>query len=313
MSTVNIEDVRTFVAVAEAGSVSAASRELYLTQPAVSRRVQRLEGLLGVLLIDRKKRPFALTDAGRAAVERCRRFVAMAEDLKSLGNDTAPTRELRIGVAHALTELALTEPVDEMRRAFPSASLRLYTGWSRDLIGRVKSGALNAAIVLVSERDGSPAGVTGETIARDHLAIVAPRSWSRGSYTLRQLAEQPWILNPDGCAARAELQRELARVRMPLRIAVETYNYELQLRLIARGRGIGLVPNRLVVRSPSRRRIRTLRVRELAFPQRIWLVSGELAAGLHEPVTALRDALVAHLSGAGSQPHAGRALTRPVK
>jgi DNA-binding transcriptional LysR family regulator len=291
MLNMDVDDVRTFVAVAESGSISAASRELHLTQPAVSRRIQRLESALGALLIDRAKRPLALTDAGRAAVERCRRFLAVAAELKDLGGGAPASRDVRIGVAHALTELALTEPIDELRRACPAASLRLYTGWSRDLLNRVKSGALDAAIILVPEREGAPAGVAAEAIARDHLAIVASRDWPRRPYRLQQLADQPWILNPEGCAARAGLQRELARVRKPLRVAVEAYNYELQLRLIARGRGLGLIPGRLLMRSPSRAGVRTLRVRGLEFPQLIWLVRGDSAAGLDDLFAALRRAL----------------------
>lgn len=295
MLNMNTEDVRTFVTVAESGSISAASRELHLTQPAVSRRIQRLESTLGATLIDRKTRPFALTDAGRLAVERCRRFLSIVEELKDLSGGI-PAREVRIGVAHALTELALTEPVDELRRAVPSASLRLYTGWSRELLARVRTSALDAAIILMPERGGAPAGVTAEAIARDHLAIVGSRAWAARSYTLQQVSEEPWILNPEGCAARAGLQRELARVRRPLHVGVEAYNYELQLRLIARGRGLGLVPNRLLMRSPSRNKVRVLRVKDLAFPQVIWLVSGESAGGLGDLLATIRRALAAHLA-----------------
>jgi DNA-binding transcriptional LysR family regulator len=302
MLMMNVDDVRTFVAVVEAGSISLAARELHLTQPAVSRRIQRLEGMLGAPLIDRRNRPFALTDAGRAAVERGRRLLTLADDLKALGDGAAlPTREVRIGVAHALTELTLTEPVDQTRRACPFAVLRLHTGWSRDLLARVRSGALDAAIILVPERDGPPAGVEAEPVGREHLAIVAPRAWPARAYTVRQLGEQSWILNPDGCAARSALQRALARAHMPLRVGIETYNYELQLRLVARGRGLGLVPNRLLVRSPTRARLRALHVRDLAFPQVIWMISGELPAGLDEPLAALRRALVHGLSGERSR------------
>jgi DNA-binding transcriptional LysR family regulator len=67
----NVEDVRTFVAAAEAGSISAAARELHLTQPAASRRIQRLEDALGAPLIDRRKRPFTLTDAGNFPPRSC--------------------------------------------------------------------------------------------------------------------------------------------------------------------------------------------------------------------------------------------------
>src|SRR5260370_36987038 len=58
------DDIRAFVAVAESRSVSRAARELHLTQPAVTRRVQRLETSLGVALCDRRRRPFVLTEAG---------------------------------------------------------------------------------------------------------------------------------------------------------------------------------------------------------------------------------------------------------
>lgn len=288
---VNVDDVRTFVTVVEAGSISGASRELHLTQPAVSRRVQRLEDALATQLIDRRRRPLALTDAGRAAVERCRRFLTSVHELKTIADGAqAPSRELRIGVAHALTELALVEPVDDVRRAFPPAVLRLRTGWSRDLLARVKSGALDAAVILLAERDGAPAGVAATALAADELAIVAPRRWPRRLYTMRQLADEPWILNPEGCAARAALEHELARSGRPLRVGVETYTYELQLRLIARGRGLGLVPRRLLARSPTRAKLRTLSVRGVAFPQVIWMIAGELPADLDGPLAAFRDA-----------------------
>jgi DNA-binding transcriptional LysR family regulator len=294
---VHVEDVRTFVSVVEAGSISVAAGELHLTQPAVSRRIQRLEAAIGSPLIDRTRRPFALTNAGRTALERCRRLLGMADELKAVGYDgLQPAREVRIGVAHALTELALTEPLDEVRREFPTALFRLHTGWSRDLLARVRTGALDAAVILLAEPDGPPAGVTADTLAREDLAIVASSAWPRGLHTVRDLRDQLWILNPEGCAARAGLQRELARARLPLRVGVETYNYELQLRLIARGRGLGLVPHRLLMRSPTRRRLRTLRVRELRFPQVIWMIRGDLAGGLNEPLDALRRALVDRLS-----------------
>src|SRR5512144_1816240 len=138
------DDIRAFVAVAEARSVSRAARELHLTQPAVSRRVQRLESSLGVALCDRRRRPFALTAAGQAALERCRRVLHAVRDVRSAADGDVPAREIRVGVAHALTEVTLTEPVDRLRRAFPRVSLSLGTGWSRDLLERVRAGALDA-------------------------------------------------------------------------------------------------------------------------------------------------------------------------
>ncbi len=297
MLNLNIDDARTFITVVEAGSVSQAARELHLTQPAVTRRVQRLEQAVGAPLIDRGKRPFVLTDVGQAAIERCRRLVSTTEELKGLAQaDALPTRELRIGVAHALTELALFEPVDQMRREFPPVVLRLYTGWSHELLGRVKSEALDAAVILLPQEERLPAGIEGRVLAKEQLLIIAPRSWRSAKATVREIAEAGWILNPEGCAARAWLQRELAHAGMPLRVGVEAYNYELQMALVARGRGLGLVPKRLLAASPARKQLRTLSVRALEFPMTIWTVTRNLAANLKLPLEALDRGLLQRLA-----------------
>ena len=78
-------------------------------------------------------------------------------------------------------------------------------------------------------------------------------------------------------------------------MAVETYNYELQISLVARARGLGLVPSRLLSRSPARRRTCALRIRGLEFPMKIWMVTGLLPPGLEQPVGALSRALKAQL------------------
>lgn len=300
MRDMDITDARTFIVVAEAGSISRAARELHLTQPAVTRRIQRLEQAIGTRLIDRRKRPFALTDVGQAAIERCRRIVSMRDELKALAQSGAvPTRECRIGAAHALTELALTEPVDELRTAFPAVVPRISTGWSRDLVERVRSGALDAAAVLLPRGDALPAGVNGQELAAEQLQIIA----SRGprSLTLKEAAAMDWILNPEGCGARAILQKAFARAGLSLRVGVETYNYELQMSLVARGRGLGLVPSRLVGRSAVRRQLCVSSVRGLDFPMTIWLLTAGLPSALEAALERFGDSLQRQLSSKRSR------------
>jgi DNA-binding transcriptional LysR family regulator len=275
MPIMEVDDIRAFVSVADAGSVSAAARELFLTQPAVTRRLQRLESAVGAPLLDRRRRPFALTRAGQAAIERCRGLLVSFQELRTVAEDgQQPAGELRIGVAHALTELTLAGPVDEVQRRFPRVALRLSTGWSRDLLERVRAQAVDAAFLLLPEGEGLPTGVTGVRVAGERLLVVSPRSRHLGAVRVADLAGQSWILNPEGCAARAALRRALLGVGANMRVAVETYNYELQLSLVARGRGLGLVPGRLLARSRFRSRLRTVRVRGLDFGMTIWSVRG---------------------------------------
>jgi len=293
----DISDARTFVVVAECGSIVQAARELHLTQPAVTRRIQRLEQAIGAQLIDRRKRPFALTDIGQAAIERCRRLVGVRDELRSLAQAGAqPSRECRIGVAHALTELALTEPVDELRRAFPSVVLRLSTGWSRDIAERVRSGALDAGVVLLPDGDALPDGVRGTALATEQLHVIGARASRNRARGLKEAAATGWILNPDGCAARGGLQKALSKSGHSLRVAVETYNYELQMLLVARQLGLGLVPKRLLERSRSRRLLSTLPIRGLNFPMTIWLLTEGTPAALRLALDAFAASLRVRLN-----------------
>jgi DNA-binding transcriptional LysR family regulator len=268
--------VRAFVTLADAGSVSRAARELHITQSAVTRRLQRLETSLGIGLLDRTSRPLRLTASGRAALERCRRLLGHIRELRAAAtNGNLPRGELRIGVAHALTEFALAEPVERVQRKFPQVALLLRTGWSRDLLERVRTSALDGAVILLPRDEQLPANVAGKQVGKERLVVVGSR---REKHLLARRVEDlsgaQWILNPEGCAARVGLRRALLHANIDLVVAVETYNYDLQLALVAQNRGLSLVPERILAHSSLKAGLRIFPIRGLNFPLTIWVVHG---------------------------------------
>jgi len=292
------DDIRAFVAVAEARSVSRAARALYLTQPAVTRRMQRLESALGVTLCDRTRRPVTLTEAGQTVLERCRRVLEAVRDVRSSSEGAqVPARELRIGVAHALTEVTLTQPVERVQRRFPYVSLCLSTGWTRDLLERVRARTLDGAVILLPDDERMSAGVDATRLGRERLVIVGPRDGNTPRFDgMASLGDVGWILNPEGCAARALLQRALLAAGVRMHVAVETYTYDLQLALVARQRGWSLVPARILARSPLRSRLRVRRIHQLDFPLTIWAVRSPATPDLDAVWKELHQALTELLS-----------------
>ena len=291
------DDLRTFVAVAETRSVSQAARQLFLTQPVVTRRLQRLESALGSVLLDRRSRPFRLTPTGHDVLEKCRRVLQSIREVQAtITRAGTLAGALKIGVAHALTEITLTEPLDLLRKKFSKVELRLTTGWSRILLEQVRSGALDAAVILLPEDDALPTEVVGVEIGREQLVVIAPKRTRPGRHKIAQLQDVHWILNPEGCAARAGLQRALQRANVAMPVALETYNYELQLSLVARNRGWSLVPSRILQRSRVRSRLRVVRVDGLRFPLRIWTVTGESEMRLLPVIEDLNQELRKRLS-----------------
>ncbi|MBI4247285.1 MAG: LysR family transcriptional regulator [Candidatus Rokubacteria bacterium] len=285
----DLDELRTFVAVAEAGSVHRAVARLHVSQSALSRRLQRLEASLGVELLDRQAKPLALTRAGCIVLEHCRRVLKAAEDLCAAASPHEPAGEFRIGVAHALTDVALAQPLDELRKAFPRVVFHVTTNWTRPLLEQVRAGALDVTFVALPDGERPPGDLTGAVVGScPVIFVVSRRAKLPRIVGPEMLADAQWVLNPEGCGFRAALTRMLHAVNVALRVAVEAHGPDLQLSLIARSVGLGLIPAWVLSRSRLRPQLRTFRLKDHDFRLALWTIRGRIP-GLLDPVAAALD------------------------
>lgn len=294
----NIPDLEAFIAVVETGSIGAASLRLHLTQPGVTRRVQSLEQSLGTPLLDRRSKPPRLTTAGRAAYDQARRVVQAVRDMTmALEPDGEPQGDLRVGVTAALGDLALAEPVDRVRAAYPQLHLRASTGWSEALINAVRGGNLDAAAVLTLDGRQPLPGRGGEPLTTDPAAIVAGRDFPLGERVrLEDLAQVPWVLDHDGCSFRRVVRDAFAASGRALVPGIVVGGAELQLSLIARGHGVGMVLPRMLERSAFRDAVRIIEVDGLRPMFTMWLIHATYPGRLAAPIGCFRDALLSSLT-----------------
>jgi DNA-binding transcriptional LysR family regulator len=201
-----LDEMRAFLLVAETGSVQAAACALPLTQPAVTRRLQRLEQMLGAPLFDRRTKPARLTAAGELALARCTMILAAVDDLRSEVTGAGELRgTLRFGVSHALAGGDVADVIDVFGRRFPGVTLRLTSGGSRELIARVARGHEDAALVLAPD---ASAVAGGRVVDTESLVIVAPRALAIPRRASRGTASEaaPWVVSPDNeCDVRRTL------------------------------------------------------------------------------------------------------------
>jgi DNA-binding transcriptional LysR family regulator len=292
----NIPDLEAFIAVVETGSLGAAALRLNLTQPGVTRRVQSLEQSLGTTLLDRRSKPPTVTAAGRAAYDHARRVSQAVRDMKSaLDPDGEPRGEFRIGVSVGLGDLALSDPVDRVRAEFPQLHVKATTGFSA--IPQLRAGKLDAAAVLSGHDDEAPGGLSGERLSAERAVIVAgPQLEVPKSPKLADLAALPWVLNQDGCVFRRVVIEAFAGKQRLMVPSVEVGPAELQLSLIARGHGVGMVLPRMLARSGFRDAVRVVNVRDFRPVFDVWLVHATHPGQLAAPIRCFRDALKSQLS-----------------
>jgi DNA-binding transcriptional LysR family regulator len=169
--TFTVEQVRSFLAVAEHEHVSRAATSLNLTQGAVTQQIHNFERALGLRLLERDGRGVRLTDAGRSLATSCRaavRSIQVVEDsareLKMLESGS-----LHIGASPTCASYYLPPKLAGFARKFPKVSLNVIVEPTSDINKQVLAGALDCALI-----EGQPAPeLVCVVLAQDELVLVA--------------------------------------------------------------------------------------------------------------------------------------------
>jgi len=168
-----IEQLRSFVAVAEHEHISRAAASLFLTQAAVTQQLRNFEHAVGLQLLERDGRRIRLTDAGRSLAETCR---AALRGLEVVSDSALAMKELESGSLHlgaspTCATYYLPPHLAEFTRRYPGVKLHVTVDPSADLNRQVVAGALDCAMI---EGAPDPQLIKFE-LARDELVLVAHR------------------------------------------------------------------------------------------------------------------------------------------
>lgn len=145
------QSLNVFMTVAENGSFSVAAERLYLTQPAVSKRIAQLEQQLGTRLFDRVGRRIRLTEAGQALLPRARQVLLDLEDMgRAISNLTGEVSgTLRIGTSHHIGLHRLPPVLRRFSREYPEVKLDIHFIDSEEAWEAVWHGDLEMGVVTL--------------------------------------------------------------------------------------------------------------------------------------------------------------------
>ena len=204
----DIRLLRCFVEVARRGSVTAAARELGMSQPTLSRQVRRLEGELGLKLLERRADGVALTSAGRKALagarSTVRSFDAMCEALLAT-RDEPP---LRLGMPPSAIRLLLDELMQRMHPPGQPVRLSVTEGTNASLLEGVRSGQLE--VVIATDPPLGPQ-FRSVTLWTEQLFLVRSASFGAlpSTASLRDAAALPLILGRASDTIRQSIESAL--------------------------------------------------------------------------------------------------------
>jgi DNA-binding transcriptional LysR family regulator len=195
--TLELRQLRYFVAIAEEGSLTRAAARLHIAQQSLSQQLRTLEAQLGATLFERSSRGVTLTEVGAVLLREARPVLARAEGAAEAVRRAARGEqgELRVGFLSTVANHLMAPVVRAFRERHPGVTLHTEDLPIAALVAGLRDGTLDAGL----SRPPLVEDLATEVVLREPVAAVLPeghRLAGRAELTLADLADEPWVLTP---------------------------------------------------------------------------------------------------------------------
>ncbi len=254
----DLRNLRYFVAVAEELNFSRAAGRMYLSQPALSQQIRKLERELGVSLFRRTRNQVEMTEAGRALLVGARRVLMLVEqtarEVREVGG--AEAHHLRVGFPEYANHTPIADALQTFRRRYPYVELEEHETFTLQetlqQIDKLRRGTLDVGFMLRPEEDDF---VEIERILDIELVAALPEGHplaDRDVISMRELSDERLILfsrgfHPRcydyvvGCCREAGFEPKVVQRKEP-----QLYSGATTYRMVDSGIGVGIVARPVV-------------------------------------------------------------------
>lgn len=294
----DLRHLRTFVTVAEQGTVSKASLHLHVAQPALSRQIHDLEDELGVKLFDRVRRRLVLTAEGEQLLEHCRTILGAMHSL------TERAQSLRQGDSGILRVAATPQTIDGVFSTFlhrfaerrPNVQIKLTESVGADHVLMLERGQVHVTVGLVQPVHANSPFIESFPLAPLEFLAASRNSLkvgTAGEVEIGRLSSYPLLLLDSSFYVRQTFDAACRLAGVRPNIFVESRTPHALLALAEAGHGVAVVPS---VLPTSRYRLRVARITHRRKPlQEAYAVLWDKRRALPPYARDFCEALAAHV------------------
>lgn len=238
----NLNQLKAFVGVVEAGSFSGAARRLGLSQPAVSLQIQSLEEYLGIILLDRRTKKVTLTEAGNifypVAADILSRLENVQHRLQELGG--VVRGRLAVGGSTTPGQYILPKLLSRFKEAYPDVLVTLKIADTGAIEEAVISGELAAGLTGAKPK----AQLSSRPFVQDEIVVIVPSGSGIDKLDLERVKQEHFILREKGSGTRRAIETYFDEQGLGLErlnVAMELGSTEAAVKAVAAGLGISMV------------------------------------------------------------------------
>ncbi|TWT95893.1 Hydrogen peroxide-inducible activator [Botrimarina colliarenosi] len=238
----DLDQLRQFLRVAERGNITHAAESLGLSQPTLSRSIQRLEEEFGQPLLERQARSIVLTDAGQLLQARAQQVLQIIDDTKAQITDDGQSGRVRLGAIPTVAPYFLPDFLRRFHDDFPRATLVVQEDTTDHLLHRCKQGEIDLAVLALPVQakylDIEP------LFTEELLLVTSPDHPLTALATVNVADVEPYpfvLLDEAHCLTESVVS--FCRQRSVQPVAVErTSQLAMVQELVALGHGVSMIP-----------------------------------------------------------------------
>lgn len=246
------------VALAETGSLRAAAQRMHLTQPALSRSLEEIEGVLGIRLFSRTSRGLVPTAHGVAATRSAQQILEeLSRFPQEVGLGVEASARVCVGAPHFVAHSFLPPVIARLAAMRPRVHVVLVERPVPELFAALHRGEVDALVTTYAPQhvENVPVALHQEKLYDSKYELVAaidrPQARLRREISLAELVDERWILPTQGSMFRKEIDWTFRRAGLlPPQPVVEANNPTTSLQLVASGIGLGFAPEETLKRAP---------------------------------------------------------------
>ena len=234
-------------------SITKAADELHVSQPSVTVAIQKLEGELGVPLLDRSQKQIALTPEGQACLRRTDDILARIRDLISEMNDYRFAQKglIKIGITPVIGAYFFPAALARFQKLHPRVQVAVIEEGSLSLRKRLARGELDLTMMITSQTSSHLETVP---VAKGQLLACFSRYNPLGKLEkipFARLRHQPFIMFREDTYSRKMILDECARNRFTPRIVFSSSQIETVMGMVGHGVGISFLLDTIVTKYPE--------------------------------------------------------------
>ena len=240
----DIELYKTFYFVAKYKSITKAAEMLYISQPAVTMSIKKLEEQLEMTLFTRTKRGVILTNEGKVLYE----YVKQAMESLKIGENRInnlkklDTGNIRIGIGTTLTKYFLMKYLDKFHKLYPKININIDTSMTVDILKKLENGLVDIAIITTDKLDYKDFNIAYSRNIQD--IFVASKEYYDvigKKISLDNLNNYPLLLQSPNTSTRNFLDSFSLKHGVKLNSSMELASFSLVLEFSKIGMGIGFI------------------------------------------------------------------------